>query len=34
MKMKRNRIMSQMKEQGNPSEKQLNEIETGNIPEK
>ena len=32
--MKRNRIKSQMKEQVNPSEKQLNEVETGAISEK
>ena len=34
MKMIRNRIMSQMKEQVNLSEKQLNEVETSNISQK
>ena len=28
------RIMSQMKEQDNNSEKQLNEVDIGNLPEK
>ena len=32
--MKRNRIMSQMKEQDKSPEKQLNEVEIGNLPEK
>ena len=33
-KMKRQRAMYQMKEQDNTPEKQLNEVETGNLPEK
>ena len=33
-KMKRQRAMYQMKEQGKTPEKQLNEVEIGNIPEK
>ena len=32
--MKRNKIMSQMKEQDKCPEKQLNEVEIGNFPEK
>ena len=32
--MKRQRTMYQMKEQDKPPEKQLNEVETGNLPEK
>ena len=32
--MKRNRIMSQMKEQDKSPEKQLNKVEIGNLPEK
>ena len=32
--MKRQRTLYQMKEQDKPSEKQLNEVETGNLPEK
>ena len=32
--MKRQRAMYQMKEQENTPEKQLNEVEIGNIPEK
>ena len=31
--MKRNRIMSQMKEQDKSPEKQLNKVEIGNLPE-
>ena len=31
--MKRNRIMSQMKEQDKSPEKQLNTVEIGNLPE-
>ena len=33
-KMKRQRAMYQMKEKDKPPEKQLNEVEIGNIPEK
>ena len=33
-KMKRQRTMYQMKEQDKTSEKQLNEVEIGNFPEK
>ena len=33
-KMKRNGIMSQMKEQDKSPEKQLNKVEIGNLPEK
>ena len=33
-KMKRQRAMYQMKEQDKTPEKQLNEVETGNLPEK
>ena len=33
-KMKRNRAMYQMKEQDKTPEKQLNEVEIGNLPEK
>ena len=33
-KMKRHRAMYQMKEQDNPPEKQLNEVEIVNLPEK
>ena len=33
-KMKRQRTMSQMKEQDKTPEKQLNEVEIGNLPEK
>ena len=33
-KMKRQRAMSQMKEQDKTPEKQLNEVEIGNLPEK
>ena len=33
-KMKRQRAMYQMKEQDKTPEKQLNEVETGNVPEK
>ena len=33
-KMKRQRAMHQMKEQDKTSEKQLNEVEVGNLPEK
>ena len=32
--MKRQRAMYQMKEQGKTPEKQLNEVEIGNLPEK
>ena len=32
--MKRQRVMSQMKEQDKSPEKQLNEVEIGNLPEK
>ena len=32
--MKRKRAMYQMKKQDNPPEKQLNEVEIGNLPEK
>ena len=32
--MKRQRAMYQMKEQDKTQEKQLNEVETGNLPEK
>ena len=32
--MKRQRVMYQMKEQDKTPEKQLNEVEIGNIPEK
>ena len=32
--MKRNGIMSQMKEQDKSPEKQLNKVEIGNLPEK
>ena len=32
--MKRQRVMYQMKEQDKTSEKQLNEVEIGNLPEK
>ena len=32
--MKRQRVMSQMKGQDKTSEKQLNEVEVGNLPEK
>ena len=32
--MKRQRTMYQMKEQGKAPEKQLNELEIGNLPEK
>ena len=32
-KMKRQRAMYQLKEQDNPPEKQLNEVEIGNLPE-
>ena len=32
--MKRHRTLYQMKEQDKTSEKQLNEVETGNLPEK
>ena len=32
--MKRQRAIYQMKEQDKPPEKQLNEVETGNLPEK
>ena len=32
--MKRNRIMSQMKEQDKSPEKQINEMEIGNLPAK
>ena len=32
--MKRNKIMFQMKEQDKYPEKQLNEVEIGNLPEK
>ena len=32
--MKRQRTMYQMKEQDKPPEKQLNEVEIGNLPEK
>ena len=34
MKKKKNRITSQMKEQDKAPEKQLNEVEIGNLPEK
>ena len=34
IKMKRQRVMSQMKGQDKTSEKQLNEVEVGNLPEK
>ena len=34
MKMKRNRVISQMNEQDKSPEKQLNEMEIGNFPEK
>ena len=33
-KMKRQKTMYQMKEQDKTPEKQLNEVETGNLPEK
>ena len=33
-KMKRQRTLYQMKEQGKTAEKQLNEVEIGNLPEK
>ena len=33
-KMKRQRAMYHMKEQDKPPEKQLNEVEVGNLPEK
>ena len=32
--MKKHKVMSQMKEQGKTPEKQLNEVEIGNLPEK
>ena len=32
--MKRQRAMYQIKEQDNPPERQLNEVEIGNLPEK
>ena len=31
--MKKHKVMSQMKEQGKTPEKQLNEVEIGNLPE-
>ena len=32
--MKKKKVMSQMKEKDKTPEKQLNEVETGNLPEK
>ena len=32
--MKRQKVMYQMKEQENPPEKQINEVEIGSLPEK
>ena len=32
--MKKQKVMSQMKEQDKTQEKQLNEVEIGNLPEK
>ena len=32
--MKKQKVMSQMKRQDKTPEKQLNEVETGNLPEK
>ena len=34
IRMKKHKVMSQMKEQGKTPEKQLNEVEIGNLPEK